>query len=75
MKFIQVMKQDRYKLWNNNGAVGLKMSDYSLILKNCNLVNEDSIDAVDIAIKGKELKELIIKPQQMQKFIDIKGNT
>ena len=44
----------RFKLWNNNGEIGLKMSDYSLILKNCNLVNEDSINAVDIGIKGEQ---------------------
>ena len=34
------------------------MSDYSLILKNCNLVNEDSIDAVDIAIKGNRIERI-----------------
>ena len=43
------------------------MSDYSLVLKNCNLINEDSIQKVDIGIKGEtELKELIIKSQRMQ---------
>ena len=34
------------------------MSDYYLILKNCNLVNEDSIDAVDIAIKGNRIERI-----------------
>ena len=50
------------------------MSDYSLILKNCNLVNEDSIDAVDIGIKGNRIERVDSQITADSKdIIDVKG--
>ena len=50
------------------------MSDYSLILKNCNLVNEDSIDAVDIGIKGDRIERVDSQITADSKdIIDVKG--
>ena len=34
------------------------MNNFSLILKNCNLVNEDSIVPVDIGIKGDRIEKI-----------------
>ena len=50
------------------------MSDYSLILKNCNLVNEDSINAVDIGIKGDRIERVDSQITADSKdIIDVKG--
>ena len=34
------------------------MSDYSLVLKNCNLINENTIQKVDIGIKGDRIDKI-----------------
>ena len=50
------------------------MSNYSLILKNCNLVNEDSINAVDIGIKGERIERVDSQITADSKdIIDVKG--
>ena len=50
------------------------MSNFSLVLKNCNLVNEDSISVVDIGINNDRIEK--IAPQitsQSDEIIDLEG--
>ena len=50
------------------------MSKFDLILKNCNLINENKISEVDIGIKNKRIEK--ISPQisnECEKEIDVKG--
>ena len=50
------------------------MSKFDLILKNCNLINENKISEVDIGIKNKRIEK--ISPQisnECEKKIDVKG--
>ena len=51
------------------------MSNFSLILKNCNLVNEDSIVPVDIGIKGDRIEKIASQiSSDSNKTIDLEGN-
>ena len=51
------------------------MNNYSLVLKNCNLVNENSIDAVDIGIKGDRIEKIAsLITSDADAIIDLKGN-
>ena len=50
------------------------MSKFDLILKNCNLINENKISEVDIGIKNKRIEK--ISPQisnECEKEMDVKG--
>ena len=50
------------------------MSKFDLVLKNCNLINENKISQVDIGIKNKRIEK--ISPQisnECEKEIDVKG--
>ena len=50
------------------------MSKFDLILKNCNLINENKISEVDIGIRNKRIEK--ISPQisnECEKEIDVKG--
>ena len=50
------------------------MSNFSLILKNCNLVNEDSIEAVDIGIKGNRIEKIASQiSSDSDAIIDLEG--
>ena len=50
------------------------MSNFSLILKNCNLVNEDSIVPVDIGIKGDRIEKIASQiSSESNKTIDLEG--
>ena len=50
------------------------MSNFSLILKNCNLVNEDSIHPVDIGIKGDRIEKIASQiSSDSNKTIDLEG--
>ena len=51
------------------------MSNFSLVLKNCNLVNEDSISAVDIGIKNDRIEKIATQiTSQSDEIIDLEGN-
>ena len=50
------------------------MSDYSLVLKNCNLINENSIQKVDIGIKDDRIDKIAGEiTSQASDVIDLKG--
>ena len=50
------------------------MSNFSLVLKNCNLVNEDSIEAVDIGIKGNRIEKIASQiSSDSDAIIDLEG--
>ena len=50
------------------------MSNFSLVLKNCNLVNEDSIEAVDIGIKGNRIEKIASQiTSDSDAIIDLEG--
>ncbi len=50
------------------------MSNFSLILKNCNLVNEDSIESVDIGIKGDRIDKIASQiSSESNEIIDLEG--
>ena len=50
------------------------MSNFSLILKNCNLVNENSIVQVDIGIKGDRIEKIASQiSSESNKTIDLEG--
>ena len=50
------------------------MKTFSLVLKNCNLVNENSIEQVDIGIKGDRIEKIAkeIRDDSSQ-IIDLAG--
>ncbi len=51
------------------------MDNFSLVLKNCNLVNEDSIAAVDIGIKGDKIEKIASQiTSESSEIIDLEGN-
>ncbi len=51
------------------------MSNFSLVLKNCNLVNEDSIEAVDIGIKDDRIEKISSQiTSDSNEIIDLEGN-
>ena len=51
------------------------MSNFSLVLKNCNLVNEDSIEPVDIGIKGDRIEKIASQiTSESNEIIDLEGN-
>ena len=51
------------------------MSNFSLVLKNCNLVNEDSISAVDIGINNDRIEKIDTQiTSQSDEIIDLEGN-
>jgi dihydroorotase-like cyclic amidohydrolase len=48
------------------------MSNFSLVLKNCNLVNEDSISAVDIGINNDRIEKIASQiTSQSDEIIDL----
>ena len=50
------------------------MSDYSLVLKNCNLINENSIQKVDIGIKDDRIDKIAGEiTSKASDVIDLKG--
>ena len=50
------------------------MNNFSLILKNCNLVNEDSIESVDIGIKGDRIEKIASQiTSESDETIDLEG--
>jgi len=50
------------------------MSNFSLVLKNCNLVNEDSIEAVDIGIKANRIEKIASQiTSDSDAIIDLEG--
>ena len=50
------------------------MSNFSLVLKNCNLVNEDSIEAVDIGIKENRIEKIASQiSSDSDAIIDLEG--
>ena len=50
------------------------MSNFSLVLKNCNLVNEDSIEAVDIGIKANRIEKIASQiTSDSDVIIDLEG--
>ena len=51
------------------------MSNFSLVLKNCNLINEDSIVSVDIGIKNDRIEKIDSQiTSESNEFIDLEGN-
>jgi len=50
------------------------MSKFDLILKNCNLINENKISEVDIGIKNKRIEKISSQiSNECEKEIDVKG--
>lgn len=50
------------------------MSNFSLVLKNCNLVNEDSIEEVDIGIKANRIEKIASQiTSDSDAIIDLEG--
>ena len=50
------------------------MSKFDLILKNCNLINENKISEVDIGIKNKRIEKISSQiSDECEKEIDVKG--
>ena len=49
------------------------MPNFDLVLRNCNLINENSISQVDIAIKDKRIEKFLPRLPKSQKEIDING--
>ena len=51
------------------------MSNFSLVLKNCNLINEDSIVSVDIGIKDDRIEKIDSQiTSESNEVIDLEGN-
>ena len=50
------------------------MSNFSLILNNCNLVNDDSIVPVDIGIRGDRIEKIASQiSSESSETIDLEG--
>ena len=50
------------------------MPNFDLLLRNCNLINENSISQVDIAIKDKRIEKISTTiSENANKEIDVKG--
>ena len=50
------------------------MPNFDLVLRNCNLINENSISQVDIAIKDKRIEKISSSiNEKAKKEIDING--
>ena len=50
------------------------MKNYSLVLKNCNLVNENSIKQVDVGINNDRIEEISAEiTNKSEETIDLSG--
>ena len=50
------------------------MSNFDLVLRNCNLINENSISQVDIAIKDKRIEKFLPRlPKKPKKKLILMG--